>query len=100
MADLLWLHRITNTPEESYLLFSEKIVLGDFCGLHTDPDCSCQHRAQIRFDGRCYWLEKHADDNSVVSLNGTALETNPLGLRAEEHITLGELSILFKYHEN
>ena len=102
LADWLWLHRITNTPEESYLLFREKVELGDLCGLHTPANCNCHHRAQIRYDGRRYWLEKAGNDNSsVVLLNDSKLKAgNPLDLKAEDHITLGDLSILFKHHEN
>ena len=89
--DTLWLHRINNVPQESYLLFSKEITIGN-----TEENTLCfteestqEYQAKIFYKGdNTYWIE--------LKKGKILIEQNPLNvddpccLEKETQLLLGE----------
>lgn len=92
----LWLRRITNTPQESYLLFPEEITLGKATGntLVIPDDFIQNEHAKISYDGSSYWLDVL---EGTTLVNDTLLKVGEhYRLQGEDKIILGEnLLLLF-----
>jgi pSer/pThr/pTyr-binding forkhead associated (FHA) protein len=96
---VLHLQRITNTPQESYLLFPEEITIGsseENAVMLTTPGVAAHH-ARIRYRDYRYTIS-NVDTEGIIIVNGIPLEKQEWVLEDESHITLGETEVLFKLH--
>lgn len=94
----LWLHRITNMREESYLLFNKEITIGkslDSTIFFENSSLSPCHLCLTYKDG-FYYISKQ-DQEAKVMMNTIPLElSSPRILNSGDQITIGEIDIAFK----
>lgn len=97
----LSLRRVTNTPQESYLLFSDSITLGcspDDVLTIKGANVSPQH-GRIGYHGSTYSISRF-NDSATILVNSIPLSPGEQHvLKSETHIAIGEVDILFKLHK-
>lgn len=94
----LILQRMTNTPQESYLLFENEITLGSSPRdtLWLEESSVMPRHASIKYSENRYTLSCGAQDRLVL-LGDSPLEWGKeMALKSEEHILVGDVMILFK----
>lgn len=98
----MWLKRITNTPQESYLLFADEISIGsDDSSVLMLPDNGLNNcQACIRYQDKRYAISKLNEQGKLLVDNVAIEKMQEYWLGNETHITLGDIDILFKIQQD
>lgn len=95
---ILQLQRMTNTPQEAYVLFTGEVTIGsapDNCIVVTNADVMPYH-AKIQYQSKLYTIAP-VDQQSKIKVNDTELQpTDTQALCDQSHIWFGTTEILFR----
>ena len=95
----LWLQRLTNTPEESYLLFNDAVTIGTstentICV--ENSSIQSNHAKIIYEDGKYLICGCNQDAEVLIDSSSFATPQTPIEMESGMRITLEDVEILFK----